>query len=66
MWRKETRQRSFAEQSIVGGNGCNARLKGIAELLDWGALERELAAVYAAGEGRPAYRPLVMFKALLL
>jgi IS5 family transposase len=66
MWRKETRQRSFAEQSIVGGNGCNARLEGIAELLDWGALERELAAVYAAGEGRPAYRPLVMFKALLL
>jgi len=38
MWRKETRQRSFAEQSIVGGSGCNARLKGIAELLDWGAL----------------------------
>jgi transposase, IS5 family len=66
MWRKETRQRSFAEQSIVGGNGCNARLRGIAELLDWGALERELTAVYAAGEGRPAYRPLVMFKALLL
>src|SRR5260370_5102169 len=66
MWRKDTRQRSFAEQSIVGGNGCNARLKGIAELLDWGALERELTAVYAAGEGRPAYRPLLMFKALLL
>jgi transposase, IS5 family len=66
MWRKENRQRSFAEQSIVGGNGCNGRLKGIAELLDWGAVERELTAVYAAGEGRPAYRPLVMFKALLL
>jgi IS5 family transposase len=66
MWRKENRQRSFAEQSIVGGNGRNGRLKGIAELLDWGAVERELTAVYAAGEGRPAYRPLVMFKALLL
>jgi IS5 family transposase len=66
MWRKESRQRSFAEQSIVGGSGRNARLERIAELIDWGALERELGAVYAASEGRPAYRPLVMFKALLL
>src|SRR5260370_35220177 len=63
MWRKDTRQRSFAEQSIVGGNGCNARLKGIGELLDWGALERELTTVYAAGEGRPADRPLARCKA---
>jgi transposase, IS5 family len=66
MWRKESRQRSFAEQSIVGGNGRNERLERIAELIDWRALERELAAVYATGEGRPAYRPLVMFKAPLL
>jgi len=66
MWRKEARQRSFAEQSIVGGNGRNARLEQIAALIDWRALEREVAQVYAASEGRPAYRPLVMFKALLL
>lgn len=66
MWRKEQRQRSFAEQGIVGGNGCNQRLERIAAFIDWRALERELSEAYAAAEGRPAYRPLVMFKALLL
>ena len=35
-------------------------------MLDWDAIERQLREVYAAGEGRPAYRPLQMFKALLL
>jgi transposase, IS5 family len=65
MWRKEHWQRSFAEQCIVGGDGRNARLARIAELIEWRALERELAQVYAAREGRAAYRPLVMFKALL-
>jgi len=66
MWRKEARQRSFAEQSVVGGGGRNARLERLAGLVEWRALERELAGVYAASEGRPAYRPLLLFKALLL
>ena len=66
MWSKEERQRSFAEQEIYGGEGGNRRLQEIAKLLDWRAIERELAEVYAAGEGRPAYRPLQMFKALVL
>jgi transposase, IS5 family len=66
MWRREERQQSFAEQEVYVGDGSNQRLEGIAGLLDWGAIERELGAVYAAGEGRPAYRPLLMFKALLL
>lgn len=66
MWRKEERQQSFAEQEVYGGVGSNRRLEEIAGLLDWRAIERELGAVYAAGEGRPAYRPLLMFKALLL
>ena len=34
--------------------------------LNWGRIEQLLRAVYAAGEGRPAYRPLVMLRALLL
>src|SRR6185437_3809413 len=38
MWLKEARQRSFEEQSIVGGNGRNARLERIAALIDWRAL----------------------------
>jgi transposase, IS5 family len=66
MWREAQRQGSFAEQSMVSGSGCNRRLEQIAGLIDWNALERELTEVYAAGEGRPAYRPLLMFKALLL
>ena len=66
MWHKEERQRSFAEQEIYGGTGGNRRLGEIASLLEWDAVEQQLSTVYAAGEGRPAYRPLVMFKALLL
>ena len=56
MWQEERRQKSFAEQSIVDGASRNARLQGLAGLLDWRALERELVAVYTADEGRPAYR----------
>jgi transposase, IS5 family len=66
MWDKEERQQSFAEQEVYAGMGSNRRLEKIAGLLDWSAIERELGDVYAAGEGRPAYRPLLMFKALLL
>jgi IS5 family transposase len=66
MWRAEQQQRSFAEQSIVGGSGRNAQLARIDGLLEWGAIERELAQLHAAKEGRPAYRPLLLFKALLL
>ncbi len=66
MWCEEERQRSFAEQEIYGSGGGNRRLLEIAKLLDWRAIERQLGGVYAAGEGRPAYRPLLMLKALLL
>jgi transposase, IS5 family len=66
MWRKEERQGSFAEQEIYGAAGDNQRLTEIAQLIDWRTLEKELSAVYAGLEGRPAYRPLLMFKALLL
>jgi len=66
MWRKEERQQSFAEQEVYASMGSNQRLEEIAGLLDWEAIERQLREVYAAGEGRPAYRPLQMFKALVL
>lgn len=66
MWSKEERQGSFAEHEIYGGEGGNRRLEKLAGLLDWGAIERQLGEVYAASEGRPAYRPLQMFKALVL
>jgi IS5 family transposase len=66
MWDQEERQQSFAEQEVYAGMGSNRRLEEIAGLLEWSAIERELREVYAACEGRPAYRPLLMFKALLL
>jgi len=67
MWDKEERQQSFAEQEVYAwGIGSNRRLEEIAGLLDWRAIERQLREVYAASEGRPAYRPLLMFQALLL
>ena len=66
MWNKEERQQSFAEREIYASMGGNQRLEKLAGLLDWGAIERQLCEVYAAGEGRPAYRPLLMFKALVL
>jgi IS5 family transposase len=66
MWQAERKQRSFAEQTIVNGGGRNAQLARIDGLIQWGAIERELEQVHAAKEGRPAYRPLLLFKALLL
>ena len=58
MWNEEERQQSFAEQEVYASIGSNQRLEKIAGLLDWDAIERQLREVYAAGEGRPAYRPL--------
>ncbi len=66
MWRAERRQQSFAEQGVVGSAGSNARLEGIARVLEWERIEALLSEIYSSGEGRPSYRPLVMFKALLL
>lgn len=66
MWREQRRQRSLAEQLISVRAGRNSRLQAIDELIEWQALEQQLSGIYAAGEGRPSYRPLVMFKALLL
>jgi len=66
MLRAEPKQRSFADQSMVGGSGRNTPLARIDGLLEWRVIERELAAVHAAPEGRPGYRPVLLFKALLL
>ena len=35
-------------------------------MIDWSAVEKRLGGIYDRAEGRPAYRPLVMFKSLLL
>src|ERR1700722_14254095 len=55
---------SFADALVVGGG--NRRLEAIAALIDWAAVERLLAPVYAAPTGRSSYPVLSLFKAVLL
>jgi IS5 family transposase len=66
MWRKEHQQMSIADAMVSRRKGQNERLERIGALLNWDRIEPMLSAVYAAGEGRPAYRPLVMLRGLLL
>ncbi|MGZ8286433.1 MAG: IS5 family transposase [Allosphingosinicella sp.] len=61
---REVGQPSFAEALVQGGR--NARLDGIAGLIDWSPVERLLDGIYASSTGRPAYPPLVLLKVLLL
>jgi IS5 family transposase len=55
---------SFAEALLVGGG--NSRLEKIDGLIDWEALDRLLAPIYASQTGRPAYPALSMLKVVLL
>lgn len=66
MRRKERKQMSMADALVARRKGQNERLERIGELVNWGRIDQLLSAIYAAGEGRPAYRPLVMVRALLL
>ncbi|MEI5689183.1 IS5 family transposase [Sphingomonas kyungheensis] len=54
----------FAEALVVGGG--NARLERIGVLMDWSRVEALLAPIHAHRTGRPAFRPLSLFKVLLL
>jgi IS5 family transposase len=49
---------------VVGGG--NPRLEAIAEVIDWAAVERLLAGVYASPTGCPSYPVLSLLKAVLL
>lgn len=62
--RRESKPAGFAEALVVGGG--NRRLEAIEELVDWTAVERLLAGVYAAVTGRASYPVLSLFKAVLL
>jgi transposase, IS5 family len=63
--RRELGQLSLAD-GLVEGAGRNRQLAKIAALVEWGAFERLLGAIYAAPVGRPSYGPLVLLKCLLL
>lgn len=59
-------QASFIDAYLPAGFGRNERLERIAGLLDWGRIGAIVAAVRPGATGRPPYRPLAMFRALLL
>lgn len=59
-------QMSLADELVARRTGQNEQLKKIDGLMEWPPLARLLQRIYAAAEGRPAYPPLTMFKALLL
>jgi transposase, IS5 family len=54
-------------EAFVGRKlGANETLERIGKLVKWYRFEKLLARLHSAETGRPAYAPLVMFKALLL
>lgn len=62
---KRTGQLGFGEVGL-GRRGGVAALERVSALVDWGGFERALAGLREDGPGRPGYRPLLLFKALLL
>lgn len=59
-------QRGFAESFLPAGFGRNARLERISGLIDWSPVEALVRRVRPGTTGRPPYRALAMFRALLL
>lgn len=63
---KGSGQLSFVEALLPQGLKGSGRLDRLDELVKWYRLEKVLAKLRQEGPGRPGYRPLLMFKALLL
>lgn len=62
---KATGQLGFGELG-VGRRGVIPSLDRVLSLVDWAGFEKTLAGLREEGPGRPGYRPLLLFKALLL
>lgn len=62
---KRTGQLGFGEVAAARRGG-NAALERVSALVDWSRIEPLLAGLRDPGPGRPGYRPVLMFKALLL
>jgi IS5 family transposase len=62
---KRTGQLGFGEV-VSSGRGRNEALERVSSLVDWGRIEQVLGGLRQEGPGRPGYRPLLLFKALLL
>ena len=63
---KRTGQLSWAEALFPGGLKGSSRLDRLSALVRWYRFEKLLGRLREEGPGRPGYRPLAMFKALLL
>jgi transposase, IS5 family len=63
---KKTGQLSWADALLPGGLKGSNRLDRLSDLVRWYRFEKLLGGVRSEGPGRPGYRPLAMFKALLL
>jgi IS5 family transposase len=63
---KRTGQISWAEALFPGGLKGSTRLDRLTDLVRWYRFEKLLGRLREEGPGRPGYRPLMMFKALLL
>lgn len=62
---KGTGQLGFGEVG-AGRRGGSAALERVSSLIDWSGFEGRLAGLREDGPGRPGYRPILLFKALLL
>jgi IS5 family transposase len=62
---KATGQLGFGELGL-GRRPGSAALERVSSLVDWAGFEKALAGLREEGPGRPGYRPLLLFKALLL
>ncbi len=62
---KRTGQLGFGEVGLARRGG-SAALERVSMLVDWTGFERALSGLREDGPGRPGYRPLLLFKALLL
>ena len=62
---KGTGQLGFGEVG-AGRRGGSAALDRVSSLIDWSGFEARLAGLREEGPGRPGYRPILLFKALLL
>jgi transposase, IS5 family len=54
------------ERLSIASGTARTSLDEISALVDWAAIDRHLAGVYAAAKGEPAWPPLALFRALLL
>lgn len=62
---KATGQLGFGEL-CAGRRPGSAALERVSGLVEWAGFEKALAGLREEGPGRPGYRPLLLFKALLL